>query len=70
MRLHSSCWSEAHSTRPGFDALIGSTSTTPAPAPSPVPAQDAGAAAFDWPLPDGWKGETIPFPLGFAPDLP
>ena len=30
------------------------------------PAVDAG---FDWPVPEGWKHETIPFPLGFAPDL-
>jgi len=25
--------------------------------------------AFDWPVPAGWKKETIPFPLDFAPDL-
>lgn len=23
-----------------------------------------------WPLPDGWRPETIPFPLGFAPTIP
>lgn len=27
------------------------------------------AATFDWPVPSGWKTETIPFPLDFAPDL-
>jgi hypothetical protein len=26
--------------------------------------------AFTWPVPEGWKSETIPFPLDFAPDLP
>src|SRR3954469_12003229 len=25
--------------------------------------------SFTWPLPEGWKAETIPFPLDFAPDL-
>src|SRR5262245_39742330 len=25
---------------------------------------------FDWPVPAGWKKETIPFPLTFAPKLP
>ncbi len=25
---------------------------------------------FTWPVPDGWRGETIPFPLEFAPDIP
>ncbi|HPF69222.1 MAG TPA: hypothetical protein PLQ13_01010 [Candidatus Krumholzibacteria bacterium] len=30
----------------------------------------AQAAAFTLPLPDGWRSETIPFPLPFAPGLP
>jgi hypothetical protein len=34
--------------------------------PSTPPAADP---PFEWPLPDGWKGETIPFPLDFAPGL-
>lgn len=25
--------------------------------------------SFTWPLPEGWKAETIPFPLDFAPDV-
>ena len=29
-----------------------------------------GSATFEWPVPEGWKHETIPFPLEFAPDLP
>jgi hypothetical protein len=28
------------------------------------------SSSFEWPLPEGWKQETIPFPLEFAPDLP
>lgn len=28
------------------------------------------SGSFQWPLPEGWKKETIPFPLEFAPDLP
>jgi hypothetical protein len=27
------------------------------------------ATSFAWPKPDGWKSETIPFPLEFAPTL-
>ena len=30
----------------------------------------AVSGSFQWPLPEGWRQETIPFPLGFAPDLP
>src|SRR5262249_14460971 len=25
--------------------------------------------SFTWPLPEGWKTETIPLPLEFAPDV-
>src|SRR5262249_19300809 len=28
------------------------------------------AATFRWPVAEGWKAETIPFPLEFAKDLP
>jgi hypothetical protein len=28
------------------------------------------SASFEWPLPEGWRQETIPFPLEFAPELP
>ena len=37
-----------------------------------VGASAAGAGekpSFVWPVPEGWKTETIPFPLDFAPDL-
>lgn len=27
-------------------------------------------STFNWPLPTGWRAETIPFPLGFAPTIP
>ncbi len=40
---------------------------------TPVARKDAPAAEvprFTWPVPDGWKSETIPFPLEFAPDIP
>jgi len=30
---------------------------------------DEAAAPFDWPLPAGWRQETIAFPLEFAPSL-
>src|SRR5262245_33462421 len=30
----------------------------------------AVSASFQWPIPEGWQHETIPFPLEFAPDLP
>ncbi len=33
-------------------------------------AAPAAAAPFTLPLPDGWRSETIPFPLSFAPSLP
>lgn len=33
-------------------------------------ADSAAALPFEWILPEGWRAETIPFPLGFAPDLP
>lgn len=29
----------------------------------------AAAPAAPWPTPPGWSTETIPFPLGFAPDV-
>jgi hypothetical protein len=31
---------------------------------------DTPRASFAWPVPDGWKKETIPFPLDFARELP
>jgi hypothetical protein len=43
-------------------AACGSgTPSTPTPSPS--------APAPTWPVPVTWRSETIPFPLGFAPEL-
>jgi hypothetical protein len=36
----------------------------------PPSAPSDAALPFAWPLPAGWRPETIPFPLGFAPSLP
>src|SRR5262245_21994624 len=30
----------------------------------------AATGSFQWPVPEGWRQEMIPFPLEFAPDLP
>jgi hypothetical protein len=46
--------------------LLGACSSSPPPAPAAAPAP---SPAFDWPIRDGWRGETIPFPLEFAPTL-
>lgn len=51
-------------------ACSGSQPATPAPAsppaaPAPVPA----AATASWAVPEGFRSETIPFPLEFAPAL-
>ena len=35
-----------------------------------VAACHSGGAPFRWSVPQGWKAETIPFPLDFAPDVP
>src|SRR6187402_1986296 len=35
-----------------------------------LPACAPGKPAFAWPTPAGWRSETIPFPLDFAPSLP
>ncbi|MFN0007950.1 MAG: hypothetical protein ACKVXR_08580 [Planctomycetota bacterium] len=42
-------------------------SKTHATLPSPAA---RSATGFDWPVSEGWKHETIPFPLAFAPGLP
>jgi len=30
----------------------------------------SAAPPFSWPVPAGWRSESIPFPLEFAPDIP
>ena len=47
-------------------AACGGGGAEPAPM-KPTPTEPAPLAM--WPVPDGWKSETIPFPLGFAPSL-
>ena len=32
-------------------------------------AQETTAQGFQWPAPTGWRTESIPFPLEFAPDI-
>lgn len=53
--------------------LILSAARTGAAGPSSGAAQPRALASddgFSWPVPAGWRKETIPFPLEFAPDLP
>jgi hypothetical protein len=51
-------------------AACGGATTTSTPSdpakPDPVPAPRPSPT---WPLPDGWRTEIIPFPLGFAPTI-
>ena len=46
----------------------GSSEPAPAPVSGPVP-QSPAAKPAAWRVPDGWKSETIPFPLEFAPSI-
>jgi hypothetical protein len=39
-------------------------------AATPSLAQESAPLPFSMPVPEGWRTETIPFPLEFAPDLP
>ena len=45
----------------GPPAAASKSSATPTSTPPPPP--------IAWPLPPGWKHETIPFPLDFAPNI-
>jgi hypothetical protein len=52
-------------------AVLGACGSKPA---TPVPASGSGSSIAatppaTWPIPTGWKHETIPFPLGFAPGI-
>lgn len=46
----------------GLALLAAACGTSRAPA-------DSGPPRFTWPVPAGWRGETIPFPLEFAPEI-
>src|SRR4051794_9456116 len=51
--------------------LLGACAAPRPPAPPPEQTRSAAASpSFTLPLPPGFRTETIPFPLGFAPDLP
>jgi hypothetical protein len=59
-------------------AACGSPDSSKAapPSPAPPPAKSSAAAKgpdepprFTWPVPEGWRSETIPFPLEFAPEI-
>jgi hypothetical protein len=45
--------------------LLACGSSPPSPPPEPTARQ-----ALPWPVPDGFRGETIPFPLDFATGIP
>jgi hypothetical protein len=49
---------------------LGSVACDAKAPPTPPSPESRSATGFDWPVPEGWKHETIPFPLGFAPGLP
>jgi hypothetical protein len=44
--------------------ILACGSSPPSPPPEPIPRQ-----ALPWPVPEGFRGETIPFPLEFAPGI-
>lgn len=51
-----------------FVVLTACGSSEP-PAPAPAPAPSGQAKPAGWRVPHGWKSETIPFPLEFAPSI-
>lgn len=54
-------------------ALLAGCQAAPRPAPpEPDPSEidtQRPSAKLEWPVAEGWRSETIPFPLEFAPDL-
>ena len=52
--------------RPTSSFLIGVALVV---AVAPIWAEGEPPIPFSLPIPDGWRTETIPFPLGFAPEL-
>ena len=55
------CSSGQQAAQPAKPVATTSAATAPVVA--------ANKFSFDWPTPEGWKKETIPFPLEFAPTL-
>ncbi|MCK6448727.1 MAG: hypothetical protein L6Q99_20225 [Planctomycetes bacterium] len=58
----------ARSANDATTASPPNATTSPEVAPANESAQP-GELPFTWPLPQDWRAETIPFPLGFAPSL-
>ena len=56
--------------RPALLCCLLLIACAPAPAAAPPVAPVAAAPGFEWPAQPGWRKETIPFPLEFAPELP
>ena len=56
----------------GFTILVslGSAACEATPPATPSSPESQPATGFEWPVPEGWTPETIPFPLGFAPGIP
>ena len=55
--------------RGGQDPRQAMSPGAPAASASPPSPVDS-AGGIEWPVPSGWNHESIPFPLGFAPQLP
>ena len=54
----------------GLIALAACGTGSPKPeTPAPVPSAAPPEAVAPWRIPAGWRSETIPFPLDFAPSL-
>src|SRR5688500_2734436 len=62
-------WSTACASRKPGPAQTDAKSSV-AERVEPSSASPAADVPFAWPVPAGWRTETIPFPLGFAPTLP
>jgi hypothetical protein len=50
-------------------SIQGVATTSAGHLPKRAAARANGSPSFQWPTPEGWRSETIPFPLEFAPEL-
>lgn len=53
----------------GLAVALAACSSPPAPVRNTDSLGAGSAAPVTWPVPAGWKSETIPFPLEFAPGI-